>query len=98
MSIRADIHVVKSYTKMLKAVLKRPPYNGSQLTLAGAIGVTPAHLSRVLSGEREFSPKIIGKVARLLSVEDAQELIKCYLREIAEEIAQQQGREAVVIR
>ena len=98
MSIRADIHLVKSYTDILKTVLKRPPYNGSQLTLAKAIGVTPAHLSRVLSGEREFSPKIIGKVARLLSDADAQALIKCYLRQIAEEIAKQQGREAVAIR
>jgi hypothetical protein len=52
----------------------------------------------VLSGGREFSPKIVGKVARLLSESEAQEFIKAYLQEIALEIAKKAGREAVAIR
>lgn len=88
----------KKYTQLLELVLNGPPYNGSQLILARAIGVTPAHLSRVLAGDREFSPNVIGKVARLLPEADAQELIKCYLREIAGEIAKSEGRRALVIK
>jgi histone H3/H4 len=50
-----------------------------------------------LAGERDFSPQVVGRIARLLSEKQAQGLIKAYLQEIAAEIAKKAGREAVAI-
>lgn len=98
LSPRRTIHSVNDFTEILKEVVSLPPYNGSMRALAKAIAVDHTHLSRVLSGDREFSPQVVGRIARLLPDAQAQELIKQYLRKTADEIAQHHGKAAVKIR
>jgi hypothetical protein len=78
--------------------MEAPPYNGRLRAFADAIDVDHSHLIKVLKGDRAFSPKVVGRAARLLPEAKAQVLIKSYLQEIASEIAKNDGREAVVIR
>lgn len=80
-------HYVSEFRKILQQVIDGEPYNGSQRALARALGITHSHLSRVMSGEREFSPKVVGLVTRTLSAAQADKLIRAYLSEVAEEIA-----------
>lgn len=89
---------MSGYIENLQAVIDSPPFNGSTRALARAIGVDHSHLSRVLDGERELSPKIIGRVAKLLPRRRGDALIKEYLRNIASEIATVAQREPVVVR
>lgn len=88
---------MSDFTKILEDVVAAEPYRGSQRALARAIDINHAHLSRVLAGDREFSPQVVGRIARLLPEQKAQALIKAYLQEIAVEIAMKEGRKAVAI-
>jgi plasmid maintenance system antidote protein VapI len=89
---------VSAFLRILEDITAAQPFNGSQRALARAIDINHAHLSRVLTGERDFSPQVVGRVAKLLPEKRANELIKAYLQEIANEIAEQQEREAVKVR
>ena len=89
---------MKEFTHLLDSLIAGPPYNGSQHSFASATGVNETHLSRLLNGKREFSPRIVGLIARRLPEADAQELVKCYLREIAEEVADHERRRPITIK
>ncbi len=88
---------MNEFTSLLNDVISSAPFKGSQRALARAIDINHTHLNRVLAGERDFSPKVVGRIARLLPEKQARALIKAYLQEIAEEIAKNAGREAVAI-
>lgn len=88
---------MSAFTKILEDVVAAEPYRGSQRALARAIDINHAHLSRVLAGDRAFSPHVVGRIAALLPETQAQDLIKTYLQEIAVEIAKNEGRKAVEI-
>lgn len=89
---------MSDFLKILEDVVAAEPYRGSQRALARAIEINHTHLSRVLAGERAFSPQVVGRIAGLLSERQAQDLIKAYLRQVAEEIAQHHGEKAVAIK
>ena len=89
MSTTACLHYVKDFTAILNEVIDSAPFDGSQRALALAIEINHSHLNRVLSGERDFSPRVVGRVARLLPKKKAAELTAAYLRQIAAEIAQE---------
>lgn len=88
---------MNDFTEILKTVIDAKPFDGSIRALARKIRVNHSHLSRTLSGERSLSPKVIGRVARLLPEAEAEDLIKAYLRQIAAEIAQTHRRKPVTI-
>lgn len=79
---------MNEFTSLLSAVIASEPFNGSQRALARAIDINHTHLSRVLAGERDFSPKVVGRVASLLPKNQSTALIKAYLQEVAAEITQ----------
>ena len=75
--------------------MQAPPYNGRLRALARAIEIDHSHLAKVLDGDREFSPKVVGQVARLLPTPQANALIKSYLQEVAAEIGKHHRKPAV---
>lgn len=78
--------------------MEAPPYNGRIRAFADAIEVDHSHLIKVLNGDRSFSPKVVGRAARLLPDAKAQALIKSYLQEIAAEISAHEGRKPIGIK
>lgn len=86
---------MSGYTKNLQQVIDSPPFSGSLRALARAIDLDHSHLSRVLDGERELSPKAVARVVRLIPRQHGDALIKQYLRDIAQEIAQAARRRPV---
>lgn len=78
--------------------MKAPPFNGRLRALARAIEIDHSHLAKVLDGDREFSPKVVGRVARLLTDVEADALIRSYLREVAAEISKHHKKPPVVIK
>lgn len=97
-------HCVSDFRTILLQVIDAKPFDGSRRALAREIGINHAHLSRVLLGEDDdgnryrFSPEIVGRVAKLLPEQQATALIKAYLREVAKDIAQHHGKEAVLVK
>ena len=89
---------MNDFTQILHEVVSAEPFNGSQRALARAIDVDHTHLSRVLAGERDLSPKIVGRVAKVVPKKRGNELIKAYLQQVAIEISHHQGEKAVRIR
>ena len=78
--------------------MEAPPYNGRLRALARAIGIDHSHLAKVLDGDRGFSPKVVGRVARLLPDVQADALIRSYLREVASEIGEHHKKPPVMIK
>lgn len=76
--------------KKLHAAVAAPPFNGSQRKLCLAAKVDTGQFHHVLNGKLAPTPRLIGRVTRVLSKRNGQELIKDYLQQIAAEIAQAQ--------
>ena len=55
--------------------------------MAARTGIDVGQLHRVLYGEGNTSPRVIGKIAGTLPKVEANELIRCYLKAVAAEIA-----------
>jgi hypothetical protein len=91
-------HYVSEFCQIVQEVIDTEPYNGSRRALARDIGIDHAHIARLLSGDRGFSPKVVGKLARLMPRRKADRLIRAYLQDVAAEIAESAHREPLTIR
>lgn len=57
---------MKSFQELIRSELQRK--NISQKVMADAVGVTPAQISRILSGERGASDELLQKIANFLTI------------------------------
>ncbi len=89
---------MSDFARILTEIVAEAPYHGSQRALARAADISHSHLTRVISGERDFSPNVVGRIAKLLPPSQADRLIRAYLREVAAEIAESANRDPVPIR
>lgn len=83
-------HSVATLLNKLHAAVATPPFNGSQRKLRLAAKVDTGQFHHVLNAKLAPTPRLIGRVALVLSKRSGQELIKDYLQQIAAEIAQAQ--------
>lgn len=70
------------FQKALKMVLEREPFRGIQRALALHAGIDPAQLSRVVAGEREPTPELVGRLCGSLPADVSACLFKAFLEDI----------------
>lgn len=85
-----------TWTK-IDAIYRAPPYNGAQREFARCLKIQVSQLNRFLNVKpdkvRLPSPRMVARLAATLPKMESDELIACYLREAAEQLAKEVSAE-----
>ncbi len=82
---------MNEFTKVLRRVLKQPPFENNQRALALHAGIDRGLLHRVLDHEsndpRQATPELVGRLCATLPATDAAELLRAYLDDVIGQVA-----------